>query len=44
MVHPAKEIDEEADDKAHLDEEAPKVIKFMHASKGHEFMEGVVLG
>ena len=40
---PEKEIDEEADDKAHQDEEAPKVIKFMHASKGHEFMVDCVL-
>ena len=43
LVHPEKEIDEDADDRAHLDEEASKVIKFVHASKGHEFMEGVVL-
>ena len=42
-MHPAKEIDEEADDKAHMDEEAPKVIKFLHASKGHEFMVDCVL-
>ena len=43
LVYPGKEIDDEADDKAHLDEEAPKVIKFMHASQGHEFMVDVVL-
>lgn len=43
LVFPSKEIDEEADDKAHLDEEAPKVIKFLHASKGHEFMVDCVL-
>lgn len=43
LVYPSKEIDEEADDKAHLDDEAPKVIKYMHASKGHEFMVDVVL-
>lgn len=43
LVYPSKEIDEEADDKAHLDEEAPKVIKYMHASRGHEFMVDVVL-
>ena len=43
LVYPSKEIDEEADDKAHMDEEAPKVIKFMHASKGHEFMVDCVL-
>jgi len=44
LVFPAKEIEEDADDKAHFDEEAPKVIKFTHASKGHEFMVDVVLG
>jgi len=27
-----------------FDEEAPKVIKFSHASKGHEFMVDTVLG
>lgn len=43
LVFPQKDIDEEADDKAHFDEEAPKVIKFMHASKGHEFMVDCVL-
>ena len=43
LVFPAKEIEEDADDKAHFDEEAPKVIKFTHASKGHEFMVDVVL-
>lgn len=43
LVHPSKEIDEEADDKAHIDDEAPKIIKFLHASKGHEFMVDSVL-
>ena len=43
LARTAKEIDDEADDKAHFDEEAPKVIKFIHASKGHEFMQQVVL-
>ena len=43
LVYPAKEIDEDADDRAHFDEEAPKVIKYTHASKGHEFMVDVVL-
>lgn len=42
-MHPAREIEDDADDKAHFDEEAPKVIKFIHASKGHEFMNEVVL-
>lgn len=26
-----------------MDEEAPKVIKFLHASKGHDFMVDCVL-
>ena len=43
LVYPAKDIEEDADDKAHFDEEAPKVIKYTHASKGHEFMVDVVL-
>ena len=43
LVYPAKEIEEDADDRAHFDEEAPKVIKYTHASKGHEFMVDVVL-
>ena len=43
LVYPAKEIEEDADDKAHFDEEQPKVIKYTHASKGHEFMVDVVL-
>ncbi len=43
LVHPSREIEEDADDKAHFDEEAPKVIKYIHSSKGHEFMNAVVL-
>lgn len=43
LVHPKKEIGEEDDDKAHIDEENPKVIHFMHTSKGHEFMREKIL-
>lgn len=43
LGHPKKDITDDDDDKAHLDEEAPKVIQFLHASKGHEFMEGQIL-
>ena len=32
LVYPAKEIEDDADDTAHQDNEANKVIKFMHAS------------
>lgn len=43
LVYPAREIEDDADDTAHQDTEAPKVIKFMHASAGHEFMVDCVL-
>ena len=43
LQYPERKIRVDDDDKAHLDYEAPKVIKFIHASKGHEFMEGAVL-
>ena len=34
-----REINDDDDDKAHLDDENPMVIKFITASKGHEFMK-----
>lgn len=43
LQYPERQIKIDDDDKAHLDYEAPKVIKFIHASKDHEFMEGAVL-
>ena len=43
LRYPEKKIDEDADPSSHLDDEAPKVIKYSHASKGHEFMVDVVL-
>ena len=44
LEYPSKAIDEDADGDAHLDKEAPKVIKYITASKSHEFMIDVVLG
>ena len=39
-----KPIEEDADDTAHIDEEAPHVLKFKHANKDHEeLMVGAVL-
>jgi hypothetical protein len=39
-----KTITDDADDKAHIDEEAPLVLKFKHASEDHqELMVGAVL-
>lgn len=32
LVHQKRAIEEDADSNAHLDEEAPKVIEFTHAS------------
>ena len=43
LQHPDKKIAIDADDKAHFDYDAPKVVKFIHSSKSHEFMEGAVL-
>jgi hypothetical protein len=43
LQHPELKIRIDDDDKAHLDYRAPKVIKFIHASKDHEFMVGAVL-
>ncbi len=43
LVKPIKEINDEDDDKAHLDEENPKVIQFITASKSHEFMKNKLL-
>lgn len=43
LGHPKREIQEDDDDSAHLDEEKPKIIHFVQASLGHEFMVGEVL-
>ena len=43
LVYPSKKIADDDDDKAHLDSEAPKVIKYINASKNHEFMIDAVL-
>jgi hypothetical protein len=43
LVPPIKEINEDDDDKAHLDDTNPKVIQFIYTSKGHEFMLDKVL-
>ena len=43
LVYPSKAIEDDDDDTAHLDTEAPKVIKYINASKGHEFLVDTVL-
>ena len=41
---PMKAIEDDADDLAHIDSEAPLVIKFKHADQSHEkLMVGAVL-
>jgi hypothetical protein len=45
LEKPRKTINEGDDDKAHVDraEGVQKLIRFMYASKGHEFMKGKIL-
>ena len=43
LVCPKKEIDEDDDDNAHIDEEHPKVIEFMYTSDNHSFMKEKIL-
>ena len=43
LVYPSRKIADDDDDKAHLDSELPKVIKYINASKNHEFMVDAVL-
>lgn len=42
LIFPEKPIDDDADDKDHMDEEAEKVIKFSHATPDHQFMVDAV--
>ena len=44
LVYPSKSIEDDAEGDAHLDKEAPKVVKYLTGSKDHEFMVDVVLG
>ena len=43
VERPRKPIGEADDDKAHVDREGSKLIRFHYASKGHEFMKGKLL-
>lgn len=44
LVCPRKPIEDESDDKAHLDEENPKVLQYIRATKDHQFIVDRVLG
>lgn len=43
LVKPRRDISDEDDDKAHIDDENPKVVWYIHASEGQEFMKGNIL-
>ena len=43
LEHARKPIGDQDNDQAHIDKEAPRLIRFMHASNGHEFMKGKLL-
>lgn len=44
LEHPRLPIDDKDNDKAHVDREAPKVVKFIHAVPAdHQYMKGKIL-
>ena len=43
LVKPRKDIGDDDDDKAHIDEENPKVVWYIHATPEHEFIKGEIL-
>lgn len=43
IVKPFKKIKEDADDTAHIDEDAQSHVRFTHASVGHKFMVDKIL-
>lgn len=43
LVLPKKKIQDNDDDRAHIDEEASKIIHFMNATKGHEYLVDAIL-
>ncbi len=43
LERPRKPIGEMDDDRAHVDREGTKLIRYLYTSHGHEFMKGKVL-
>eukprot|EP00347_Sterkiella_histriomuscorum_P009020 403342835 len=43
LVKPRIDITDDDDDKAHIDEENPKVVWYIHATEEHSFMKGSIL-
>lgn len=44
LVYPMKEIEEDAGELDHEDQEAPKVIRYIHATENHKFLIDRCLG
>jgi hypothetical protein len=43
LVSPKRSIKEEDDENAHKDDDANKIIHFLNATKGHEFLVDKIL-
>lgn len=43
LVSPKRPINEDDDETAHVDEDAPKIIHYLHATKGHEYLVDKIL-
>lgn len=43
LIKPRRDIGDDDDDRAHIDEENPKVIWYIHATDEHTFMKGNIL-
>lgn len=43
LERPRKNITDNDDDRAHVDREGAKLIRYLYASEGHDFMKGKLL-
>lgn len=43
LVQPKRKIQEDADEEAHKDEDAPNIIHFLKATKGHDYLVDKIL-
>lgn len=43
LIQPRKEIGDDDDDRAHIDNDNPKVVWYIHSNKNHEFIKGQIL-
>ena len=44
LIRPKKEIEEDADETAHVDEEAEEIVRYIHATDKHEYIVDQTLG